>query len=239
MNYTDLKSYYNNFKSYESGKNGLKFSGRYSYTFIVKAFLLMFLLFQQEKGFTQCDKPKQIPESEYYQIEDDFDLLSLYVVPDYFGGLFPQYEMASSYYNPKEPDCLFVGGGLSMKCSGIIIKKKRKIRHINSKEDFKKEFLPIDSEDEALSFISILTSSYPMYEFDIKPDFVMYVDSLEPSYAKKVDSGYVALTYDYDVFGCGPHYYYWVRSFIDFKGNVTVLEKTKIYYDPEDDWCVD
>ena len=90
-----------------------------------------------------------------------------------------------------------------------------------------------------ISFISILTGSYPRYDFDIKSNFTVYIDSLESSYAIDIDSGYVALTYDYDFFGCAPHYHYVVKSFIDYKGNIMILERKKIYYDPEDASCID
>jgi hypothetical protein len=188
--------------------------------------------------------PKHIPASQYQYLTDSLDLFGIYEVPYYYGGLSPSYEIATCYkrmdYYEEGEEGFRMSGGLSMLYENLIIKIDGEYVFINSKEKFQKTFAPIESEEEALAYVSAYTDTYPQYEFDIPFRYRKFVCKLYKSNARKVDTGYITLTYDYQVFGCGPHSHSSVETFVDFDGNVELIKRKRVYEDPrEDNLCVD
>lgn len=186
--------------------------------------------------------PSKINKSEYSKIMEQFNLENIEDVPFYYSGLSPKYPIALSidFFGKSTNNCFEVSGGIIGSCNNLVLKIDSTNILIDNKQIFDSYFLPINDEKEALSYVSIITETIPRYSFDIKFRYNTYVEQLNKSYAKKVNNGYEVLTYDYDSFGCGPHYYYSVKSYIDLKGNIKTIEKKRIYKDPKmDGYCVD
>ncbi|PLX06950.1 MAG: hypothetical protein C0596_12480 [Marinilabiliales bacterium] len=186
---------------------------------------------------------KNIDGADFERLQDSLGLFGIYSVPSYYGGLSPMYKMASVYQQidyDYEGDCLNFSGGMMPLCVNILIFKGGEYNIIDSKDELRETFAPIESEEEALSYVCAYTNTYPMYEFDLPFRYRRYVWKLYKSHAKKVEGGYEVLTYDYQTFGCGPHNHYSIVSFVDFNGNVSLLKQKKVYADPlEDGLCVD
>lgn len=163
--------------------------------------------------------------------------------PNSYDGLNPKYPMVNltiDHSNGYELDGLVKYGGFGIYCKNIIIEKNDEFILIDSKDEFQNLFQPIESEEEALSYVSIMTFTQVKYDFSINESFRFYVDDLNKSYAEETDGGYITMTFDYDTFGCGPHSHYYVKHFVDYDGNISLLEKQRIYEDPSEDYlCVD
>jgi len=188
------------------------------------------------------EKLPKINKSEYQKIREQFNLENIDDVPFYYNGLRPKYPIAFSFdfWSKSTNNCFQISGGIIGSCNNLVLKIDSNYILIDSKEIFDSYFLPINDEKEALSYVSIITETIPRYSFDIKFRYKTYVNQLNKSFAKKVNNGYEVLTYDYDSFGCGPHYYYSLKSFVDLRGNIKTIEKRRIYKDPNmDALCVD
>lgn len=189
------------------------------------------------------EKPLQIDTSEYKSILSKFNLNDIDKAPDYLGGLTPKYKIAivnSNLYKTNDTCCLDNEHGLLMSCKKILIKNGSKVEIVACKEELKRFFAPINNEEEALSYVSLYTDTQIKYKFAINYNFRLFVHTIYKSYAKKYKNGFITITYDYDTFGCGPHSHYMVKNFVDFEGNVMLIEEKKIYEDPsEDGLCVD
>lgn len=188
------------------------------------------------------EKPSKINISEYSKIKKQFNLKNVEDAPFYYNGLEPNYPILLSrdFLGKSTNNCFEVSGGIIPGCNNLVLKIDSTYILIDNKKIFDSYFLPINGEKEALSYVSIITETIPRYSFDVKFRYETYVEQLNKSYAKKINNGYEVLTYDYDSYGCGPHYYYSVKSFVDLKGNIKTIEKKRIYKDPDmDGLCVD
>ena len=187
-------------------------------------------------------KPNHIDSIEYEKFLTFFNGGTIRKVPDYYGGLNPKYNIAELWINTWYLDTIncMNEDNMNAVCMKILIIKDGIYELIDTKEKLKKTFAPIENEEEALSYVSIYTYTEIRYDFPIKYYFRTFVKSINKSYAIKKSNGYETITYDYDVFNCGPHTHYRVKSFVDFDGNVKIIEKVKIYENPkEDNLCID
>lgn len=189
------------------------------------------------------EKPLQIDTSEYKLILSKFNLKSIDKASDYLGGLTPKYKIAIVYSDiniTNDSICMNKERDMSMFCRKILIKKANDYELINRKDDLIALFAPIQNEEEALSYVSLYTDTDIKYSFQIKDNFRFFVRQIYKSYARKIKDGFETITYDYDAFGCGPHSHYMVKNFVDFEGNVKLIEEKKVYENPgEDGLCVD
>ena len=187
--------------------------------------------------------PILIQESEYQYLIDSLNLFGIYEIPYYYGGLNPQYPIAYSYMPldyDQDPNGFQISGGMLFLAENPIIVVDGQFVVLDSKEKFQKTFAPIESEEEALAYVCAYSGTYPQYEFDVPFRYRKFMRILPQSYAEKIENGYLVISYDYDVFGCGPHTHWYVESFVDFDGNVKELDRKKAYEDPlEDGLCVD
>lgn len=218
-------------------------------TFIIftTAFLLTNCNFSKEKDkpitfITQ--KPLYIDSSEYKMIIDTFKVRGVESVPNYYGGLNPKFEMAKVYTHQIESnDCLNRQNlneinEMGEYCVDLVIKKNGKYILIKSDNDLKKLYAPIDNEEEAISYVSIITGTYPMYDFgQINMKYI--VENFDKTNAIRKKDGFETVTFDYDVFCCPPHKYNLTRCFVDFKGNMKVLKRYAIGINTDDHGCYD
>jgi hypothetical protein len=188
------------------------------------------------------NKPLQIDSTKFQLLTERFNLNNIEEVSETYGGLKPKYEM--SYVTQLLTDSttvnsLWLNQGLLPFGFNILVKNRDTFEIIDTKTKFNDYFLPISDEEEALSFVSIITGTSCEYEFDIKFRYRTFVKTINRSYAIKVKNGFETLTFDYDSYGCGPHSHYSVKNFVDYNGNIHLIEKRKIYEDPkEDGLCV-
>lgn len=191
------------------------------------------------------EKPINIDSAEYKTIIDSFKVQTVRRVPDYFGGLNSKFEMAEvSSHNLEDNDCLNRHNLNEINemcefCVDLVVKKNGKYILVKSDNELKKLFAPIDNEEEAISYVSIITGTYPMYDFEQIKDMKFLVSHFNKTYASRQKTGFETVTFDYDIFCCPPHKYNLTRCLVDFDGNVKVLERYAIGIDLSDHNCND
>ena len=173
-------------------------------------------------------------------------------VPAGFGGLSPAYPMAictyvpywrtgiADPYNTLESEYFYnVGGPLPMLVRYVIF-VDGEFRLVKNPDEFRVVFAPIDSPDEALSFGIALADVYTVYDIKYELKYRYEVRTIEDTYVENRGDGYFVHVFDYQFFGCGPHYYYAVDLNVTPDGRVDEISRTKIYRNPTyDDLCQD
>jgi len=191
------------------------------------------------------EKPINIDTAEYKEIIDIFKIEDISRVPDYYGGLKPKLEMAEvSKHCIECSDCLNRQNLNEINeacefCVNLIVKQDGQYVHVKSDNELKKLFAPIEDEEEAVSYVSIITGTYPMYDFEQFKNMKYLVNNFNRTYASRQKEGFETVTFDYDIFCCAPHNYNLTRCFVDFNGNVKLLERYAIGINLSDQSCND
>jgi len=173
-------------------------------------------------------------------------------VPAEFGGLNPAYPMAICTYVPywrddvaepwKTPASEYfynVGGPMPMLVRYVIF-VDGEFRLIKNADEFRAVFGPVESPDEALSFSLALADVFPLYDLKFNLKYRYEVRILEETYVETTGDGYLVHVFDYQFFGCGPHYYYVVDLNVTPDGRVGEISRTPIFRDPRlDGLCQD
>jgi hypothetical protein len=172
--------------------------------------------------------------------------------PDLMGGLAPAYPMAvcayMPYYRPDVADphnipqseYFFNIGGPMPELVRYVIFKDGSFQLIKNPDEFRSVFAPVDSPDEALGFALALADVYAQYDLKFALKYRYEVRTLEDTYVETTGDGYTVHAFDYQFFGCGPHYYYAVDLNITPDGQVGEIRRIPIYRDPKlDGLCQD
>lgn len=166
--------------------------------------------------------------------------------PDLMGGLSPAYPIAVCIYVPMqhegvdawsvpENEYFFnVGGPMPMLVRYVIVVDGN-FQIIKNADEFRAVFAPVDSPDEALSFSIALADVFTFYDLKFNLKYRYEVRTLEDTYVETTGEGYIVHAFDYQFFGCGPHYYYAVTLSVTSDGRVTELNRTPVFRDPATD----
>ena len=179
-------------------------------------------------------------DSVLYNMECD----RLLPVPDELGGLTPSYPMAICRYEPiwrtgvtdpyhtPDTEYFFDVGGPTPMLVRYVIYVNGEFQLIKNQDAFRAVFAPVDSPEEALSFALAFKDVYTMYNLEYSLKYRYEVRTLEESYVETTSDGYIVHAFDYQFFGCGPHYYYAVDLNVTPDGRVDEISRTKIYRAP-------
>ncbi|MCJ7696367.1 MAG: hypothetical protein MUO40_13220 [Anaerolineaceae bacterium] len=103
--------------------------------------------------------------------------------------------------------------------------------------DLKKIFTPINSPNEALSYVLASTEYYPKYNIRIMSEHHYFVDEVEETYVKETKDGFlVHLFYDPKPCGCDEHYTDIVDVLVKHDGTIRVKRS---YHFSKAFMCVD
>jgi len=173
-------------------------------------------------------------------------------VPDLMGGLMPAYPMAVCNYMPyyrtdvanpfdvPQSEYFFNVGGPMPDLIRYVIFKDGNFQLIKNPDEFRAFFAPVDSPEEALSFALALTNVYAQYDLKFDMKYRYEVKALEDTFVETTGDGFIIHAFDYQFFGCGPHYYYAVEIMVTPDGKVQENSRNRIYRDPAlDDLCQD
>jgi hypothetical protein len=119
-----------------------------------------------------------------------------------------------------------------------IARQGEEFKLIESIEDFRSIFAPVETKEEALAFAVALTRSLPRYDISVPEDYFPVSSSITPTYAKETEGGYMVHLFDSEICGCGSHPYYAIDYLVTRDGNVTELSREKVY-DSNMQICVD
>ena len=169
------------------------------------------------------------------------------------GGLDPSYPIALCVirYIPGEGSeqlraeiesgqFLYYTGGLLGNYVRYLIHQNGEFVLLKTEEDFRQVFAPIESPEEALSYVLAVRNLMAYYGLKYDPAYEYEVDVVEDTSVTPEPGGYlVHLFYD-QVFGCGPHWTSEVDMRVSVEGNVEEAASQPIFRDPSlDELCVD
>ena len=169
------------------------------------------------------------------------------------GALVPSYPIAicAIVYMPGERSeellaeidsgqFLYYTGGLFGSYIRYVIHQNGEFVLLKTEEDFRRLFAPIESPDEALSYVLAIRNLSASYGIQYDPAYEYEVDTIEDTYVTPDPDGYlIHLFYD-QAFGCGPHWTSEVDVHVSVEGNVEEVASNPIFRDPNlDDVCID
>lgn len=170
------------------------------------------------------------------------------------GGLNPSYPIAFCVINFTPPDgditeveeeiknglFFFASGGLFPQYYRYIIYQNGEFVLLKSEEEFRNVYAPIESADEALSYVLAVKRADAYYNIEKIPGYEYEVDSLEDTHVLPDGDGYLINLYEYQFFGCGPHWTSSVMIRLASDGTHQELSYDPVFRDPhEDGLCVD
>ena len=110
-----------------------------------------------------------------------------------------------------------------------IIRQGEEIKLIESAEDFRSEFAPVETKEEALAFAIALTSSLSRYDTSVPEDYFSVSSTITPTYANETEEGYIVHLFDSQLCGCGTHPYYAIDYMVSIDGNVTEISREEVF----------
>ena len=120
----------------------------------------------------------------------------------------------------------------------VLIEKgnKKEVRLIESKEEFRQFFAPITTPQEAISYISALTGSYPRYEFP-KENYIHTMEEngrylskkQKPTESLEKKDGFHVRLFDHERCGCFRPTLYEINYIVTKDGYISVKKKQPIW----------
>ncbi len=155
-----------------------------------------------------------------------------YITAKYlFGGLPYPVVLCENYHDEvSEPAFTKVGCYLSTRNEALLININGVYQLVDDK-DLQSIVAPIESADEALSYVIATTDYYAMYDLELEKHSHYYVNKIEETYVRETPTGYlVHLFYFQEPFcGCGKHYVNAVDILVHTDGS-TKLVKSRHFY---------
>lgn len=162
------------------------------------------------------------------------------------GGLEPSFPMAQCEYfldihAVEAPnDYLFRTGGLLPFVSRYVILVDGEIEIMGSLDALQMRYAPITSDNEALSYAIAATNLFAKFDLEENEGYAFEQLQLEETHVVAEEGKWVVNLFGYDLFGCGPHYFYSHEVTVFPDGQFTTGERVNLFRDPNNDnLCVD
>lgn len=133
-------------------------------------------------------------------------------------------------YDEKEPQDLYISGCAFRMKAGYIIKIKDDYVLVNTFEQMKALFVPIESPTQALSYAEMMTGLDPRFELAYDPDLLYLQSSIEGTHVTESDGSYQMNLYHSQVCGCEPWMTSQVIVQVDRDGTITYLSAIPVYF---------
>lgn len=131
-------------------------------------------------------------------------------------------------------------GGLFGRYVRYIIVQDGAFRLIKSGDEFREIYAPIETPEEALSYVLALEDLSAYYGLAYTPGYKYEVDTIEDSYVLPEGDGYRLHLYAYQLAGCGPHWTSEVEVQVTRDGAVQEMSRKPSFRDPnQDEVCID
>jgi len=156
--------------------------------------------------------------------------------PEYWGGLRPYLPMLvcakKDWHDSIRQDGCKVKKGLVY----LVLIQGKEVKAITNRDEFRRLFAPIDSLEEALSYVSAVTGTYPVYDFPEKY-FIMGPDeggsytvkNPRPTNVKEKEDGFTINLFDNQRCGCFRPALIEVSYFVSRDGAVKELGRQKVW----------
>jgi hypothetical protein len=203
-------------------------------------------------GFRICEDDSPIAALGCDEISEPNDVL---------GGLEPSYPIVECFINDffaeeAEWDVEWLGvgdydynaqggyfyrvGGIASSAVRYVMVRDDRFALIETEDEFREIFAPINTADEALSYVLAVTGLFPLYGLEPEPGLEYFVEEIRDTHVETVADGFLVHLFYHETFGCGPHRTLAVDFHINREGHIKQLSKTPVFTDPEwDDACVD
>lgn len=169
------------------------------------------------------------------------------------GGLEPAYPIAicaNQYISGEGTEELevliesgqffYYTGGLFGSYVRYIVYQNGEFVLLNTEEDLRKLYAPIESPDESLSYVVAVKHLSAYYGLTYDDAYEYEVDMVEDTYVTPETDGYLVHLFHDQAFGCGPHWISDVDVHVSVGGIIEQRSSRQIFRDPEiDDLCVD
>ena len=135
---------------------------------------------------------------------------------------------------------LYYTGGLFGSYVRYITYQNGEFIILKTEEDFRKLFAPVESPEEALSYVLAVKNLSAYYGLQYDPAYEYEVDTIEDTYIIPDGDGYLVHVFHDQPFGCGPHWTSEVDVHVSVEGNIEQRSARQIFRDPKlDELCVD
>lgn len=183
----------------------------------------------------------------------DFGCNEILIPSNLIGGLNPPYPLAlcqiDLYSGAASPEIeseidageyIYALGGLSGTYFRYVIFQDGEYRLIETEDEFRTVYAPIESPEEALSYVLAVTRYSAAYGMEYDPSMKYEVRTLEDTYITSESDGYILHLYYSQFYGCGPHWTSAVDVQVSFEGVIKEVGQTQVFRDPNlDEVCVD
>ncbi|MDQ3005825.1 MAG: hypothetical protein M3R47_10645, partial [Chloroflexota bacterium] len=131
-------------------------------------------------------------------------------------------------------------GGLSRSYIRYVVFQNGEYRLLKTKDEFRNVYAPIESPEEALSYVLAVTRYSASYGLVYDPSMEYEVGRLEDTHVSSESDDYILHLYFHQFYGCGPHWTSVVDVHVSFEGAIKEVAQTQVFRDPNlDDLCVD
>jgi len=161
------------------------------------------------------------------------------------GGLSPNYPIAtctiqinewSSVADLPSDGCVYVYGGQTTSCNRYVIYKDNKYQLIKTPDEFRAFYAPIESPEEALSFVLASDNFVAKYGQTKNKDYIYSVQVIEDTFVETIADGYIVHVFDTNS-SCEPFQTWLVSIKVTFDGQLTILNRSIIYNDSSQSGC--
>ncbi|RKZ62706.1 MAG: hypothetical protein DRR08_05305 [Candidatus Parabeggiatoa sp. nov. 2] len=132
------------------------------------------------------------------------------------------------------------GQGRKRRYTRYVILQDGQFQLIKNIDELQKMFAPIESPQEALSYVLMATPFSAHTGQKINPAYRYYTDVIEDTHVVATKDGFEILLYTYRNFGCGSHPTSTIRVTLRLNGMISYPSQRIAYANPaEDNLCVD
>lgn len=212
-------------------------------------FTIFFLLLsihaytQKNRDYIVLEIPKTIIKTtpNYLNLRDSINKERVFSpVSDYLGGLKPSYPIAISTEKIEAVceivECLSKFQIFTCDCSNYLIQRNDSIIEINTPEEFRNIFSPVEDKEEALSFAYVLCgfpSVKALYDFSFLnekgTDYEIFRKELRPTSVKELTDGYEVILFS-TYYGFTA-YCSELVIYVSKQGYVKVLKDESLFHD--------
>lgn len=186
------------------------------------------------------EKPLQIDSNYYSVLKDTFEFDVIDKVNINYGSLKPKVKLALGIKFGQRDSVLYWTGCMVPSGFNLIVQDSLGFHLIWNKQKLKEYFSPIETKEEALSYICAYTGLSPSYDFEIKLRYRKFVDTIRTTYSIPSENGYIINLFDYELCGCGPHTHFMLKYEVNTEGDIYKRERIDLYEDPKEDrLCID
>jgi hypothetical protein len=133
-------------------------------------------------------------------------------------------------YWEKAPEDLYIAGCAFQFKVGYIFKIKEEYVLVNTIEQMKEQFIPIESSSAALCYAQMMTGLHAYFDPSFDPTLLYLQESIEGTHVTEPDGSYIMNLYHTRECGCEPNMTSEVMIQVDRDGTITWNHAIPVYF---------